>query len=180
VNAHYNRNDNTLAGKLTLKGMQLSEFERHLVNDFQRGFPLSPTPYADVAARLGVTEQEVIEALERLQATGIVSRVGAVFRPNRVGVSTLAAMSVPAHSIDAVAAIVNACPEVNHNYEREHAYNLWFVVTAPDEARLQQALARIEQQSGYPVLSLPMQEDYHIDLGFPLQWEAAGRSANHE
>jgi DNA-binding Lrp family transcriptional regulator len=97
-----------------------------------------------------------------------VSRVGPVFRPNTIGASTLAAMRVPAAELEQVAAVVNGFPEVNHNYEREHRYNLWFVVTAADPAALAETLARIERQTGHAVLSLPLVRDYHIDLGFRM------------
>ena len=144
--------------------------DQRLLNDFQHGFPLSPTPYADIARALGVSEAEVLARLDALMKAGAVSRVGAVLRPNTVGVSTLAAMSVPAADLERVAALVNGYREVNHNYEREHALNLWFVVTAPDAHRLQQVLEDIAARSGYEVLNFPLLEDYHIDLGFELRW----------
>ena len=147
----------------------LSELERRLLNDFQHDFPLSPTPYADMARELGTSEADVLAALHRLHAAGAVSRVGAVVRPNTVGASTLAAISVPATELERVAAIVSGFPEVNHNYEREHRLNLWFVVTAPDGARLQQVLDEIVARTGYAVLTFPLLEDYHIDLGFELR-----------
>jgi len=156
-----------------MTGMQtnetmLSELERRLLNDYQHDFPLSTTPYADIAHALGVSEAEVLVALTRLKRQGAVSRVGAVLRPNTVGVSTLAAMAIPNTELETVAALVSAHPEVNHNYEREHSLNLWFVVAAPDSVRLQQVLDDIASQSGYEVLSFPLLEDYHIDLGFDL------------
>jgi len=146
-----------------------TEFDRRLLNDFQHDFPLSPTPYADIAQELGVTEDEVIARLRELKQAGAISRVGAVVRPNTVGVSTLAAMAVPAEELESVAALVSGYTEVNHNYEREHRLNLWFVATAPDAARLQAVLDEIAARSGYEVLSFPLVEDYHIDLGFNLK-----------
>ena len=115
----------------------MTDLDLRLLNDFQRDFPLEAAPFGVIAGRLGISEAEVLEALVRLQACGKVSRVGAVFRPHSVGSSTLAALAVPAEQIDAVAQLVSSYAEVNHNYEREHRYNLWFVVTAPDEARVQ-------------------------------------------
>jgi len=155
---------------MTLQHANLTDLERKLLNDFQHDFPLTPTPYADMAKQLGVSEAEVLAALAHLKAAGAVSRVGAVVRPNTIGASTLAAMSVPAEDLERVAALVNGYPEVNHNYEREHALNLWFVAAAPDGARLQQVLDEIAERSGYEVLSFPLVEDYHIDLGFDLRW----------
>jgi len=148
----------------------LSGAEQKLLDDYQRGLPLEPRPFAKIGKALGLSEQQVLHMLDRLQQIGVVSRVGPVFRPNRIGVSTLAALAVPAESLEAVAAIVSAYPEVNHNYEREHRYNLWFVVTAPDAGRLDQVLAEIGERTGLVPLNLPMLEDYFIDLGFRLQW----------
>ncbi len=149
---------------------QYSKLEQHLLNDFQQGLPLSPTPYADIARQLGVYETTVLESVQRLQTEGVISRVGAVFRPNRVGVSTLAAMAVPQEELESVAAMVNDFAEVNHNYERDHHFNLWFVVIAADNETLQATLKKIEKLSGYKVMDLPMLEDYYIDLGFELRW----------
>ena len=149
---------------------QYSKLEQRLLNDFQQGIPLAPKPFAEIARQLGVYETTVIETFRKLQTEGVVSRIGAVFRPNRVGASTLAAMAVPAAELEAVAAVVNEFAEVNHNYEREHHYNLWFVVTADDDESLQQVLDDIERCCGYPLLDLPLENEFFIDLGFDLRW----------
>lgn len=148
----------------------MNSLDKRLLNEFQRDFPLSPTPYADIAARLNVTEAEVLDALRRLSASGAISRVGPVIRPHAIGASTLAAMRVPPERLDAVAALVSGYPEVNHNYEREHAYNLWFVLTAPSKQRLAEVLRDIERRTGLAPINLPLVRDYHIDLGFELKW----------
>jgi DNA-binding Lrp family transcriptional regulator len=140
-----------------------------LLNDFQRDFPLCTAPFAELASRLGVAEGVVIRGLENLRREGKISRVGPVFAPKRIGASTLAAMAVPPEKLEIVAHSVNRFPEVNHNYEREHRYNLWFVVTAGSDGRLQAALGAIEQAAGYPVLRLPLEQEFHIDLGFCLK-----------
>ncbi len=139
-----------------------------LLNDFQRDFPLCSAPFAELAARLGVAEAAVLQGLQALRRAGKIARVGAVFAPKRIGASTLAAMAVPTERLAAAADAINRFPEVNHNYEREHRYNLWFVVTAGSEGRLQAALGAIEQAAGWPLLRLPLLEEYHIDLGFAL------------
>ena len=143
--------------------------EFRLLNDFQRDFPLCPAPFAELAARLGVAEGVVIRGLENLRRSGKISRVGPVFAPKRIGASTLAAMAIPPEKLDAIAQVVNRFPEVNHNYEREHRFNLWFVVTAGSEGRLQAALGAIEQAAGYPILRLPLEQEFHIDLGFSMR-----------
>ena len=135
----------------------------HLLNDFQQDFPLCPAPFAELAVRLGVAEAAVLRKLEQLRREGKIARVGAVFAPRRIGASTLAAMAVPAGKLAAVAEAINRFPEVTHNYEREHRYNHWFVVTAGSEGRLQAALGAIEQSTGYPLLRLPLLREYLFD-----------------
>lgn len=147
---------------------QLTALEKCLLNEYQRGFPLCASPFAMIADQQGVTEQEVIRTLESLQRRGLVSRVGPVFAPQHAGASTLAALSVPGDELSRVADIVSRFGEVNHNYEREHRFNLWFVVTAQDEAHVQQVLDAIGEETGLPVLKLPLERSFYIDLGFPL------------
>ncbi len=147
----------------------MDTLDKHLLNDFQRDFPLLSRPYTAIAERLGVTEAEVIEALQRLQATGTISRIGPVFAPGRIGVSTLAAMAIPVERLDTVANLISDYPEVNHNYQREHRFNLWFVVIAPDRQHLDAVLQDMETRTGIPIMSLPLLDDYHIDLGFKMQ-----------
>lgn len=149
--------------------LALSELEFKLLNCFQRGLPLLAQPFAALAQQLDTTEASVIDHLQCLQARGLISRVGAVFRPNAIGASALAALAVPVDRLEEVARCISAIPEVNHNYEREHRFNLWFVVTAASAAQLRAVLQGIEDisQCG-AALVLPLQEDYHIDLGFDL------------
>ena len=131
-----------------------------LLHDYQQNFPICPAPFAELAGRLGVAENVLLRVLEQLRREGRISRVGAVFAPKRIGASTLAVMAVPPDKLDVVARAVNRFPEVNHNYEREHRYNLWFVVTAGSEGRLQAALGAIAQAAGHPVAALPMLREF--------------------
>jgi len=147
---------------------QLSALEKCLLNEYQRDFPLCASPFAVIADQQGVTEEEVIETLGSLQQRGLISRIGPVFAPQRAGASTLAALSVPGEELQRVADIVSDFEEVNHNYEREHSFNLWFVVTAKDETHVQRVLDAIEEQTGLAVLNLPLERSFYIDLGFPL------------
>ncbi len=150
--------------------------ELPLLNDFQRDFPLARRPFAEIGERCGLSEAQVLGAYRAGLQDGVVSRIGVVFAPNAVGASTLAAMAVPPSKIDAVAKLVSAQPEVNHNYERENSVNLWFVATAPSQEALRTALERIARDTGMPVLPLPLVEEYHIDLGFDLAGNAVPRA----
>lgn len=140
-----------------------------LLNDYQHGFPLCDEPFAAIALSAGLPTDEVLAQYQAWRDEGRISRIGPVFAPQRVGASLLAAISVPPAQLAQAAALVSAHPEVNHNYEREHAYNLWFVVAAPSAERLDAVLHTIETECQTPVLRLPLLEQYHIDLGFSLR-----------
>ena len=148
--------------------LKLSDLQKKLLNDFQRNFPLTPKPYADIAKQFGVSENDVLGALNELDEKQCISRIGAIIPPNQIGVSTLAAMSVPENEIERVAAQINQYTEVNHNYEREHEVNLWFVLIAQNAAHLDKVITSIENESGYPVLRFPLIKEFFIDLSFHL------------
>ncbi len=149
----------------------LDELDRRLIDAFQRDLPICERPYAAMAERLGASEAQVRERLQALQQAQVLSRVGPVFDHARAGASLLAAVAVPEAERDATAAVINRSPGVNHNYAREHDFNLWFVMTAADEAQLHDRLDALEEALGVPLLRLPMVEGYHIDLGFPIPWD---------
>lgn len=145
-----------------------------LLNGWQRDFPLQRDPFAPIAAAVGASVPTVLEQFARLQQDGALGRIGGVFAPGAGGAALLAAMAVPAGALDAVAAQVSAHPGVNHNYEREHAFNLWFVMTGADAAAVEQAMRDLEARSGHAALRLRMQRAYRIDLGFDLRGRTAG------
>jgi siroheme decarboxylase len=143
----------------------MRELERDIVNRLQGGFPLSSRPFAEAAAALGTDEATLIAALERMLAEGTLTRFGPMFDAERLGGAfTLCAMRVPQAELERVAALVNAHPEVAHNYQRAHEFNLWFVVAADARERIAPLLAAIEAETGYPVLSLPREREYFIEL----------------
>ena len=115
-----------------------------LLNDWQRGFPLVRAPFAVIAHRAGLPEHRVIEIYRDAQRSGALSRIGGVFDARAGGAGVLAAIAVPPERLEAVAALVSAHPGVNHNYEREHALNLWFVMTGADSATLARDLSALE------------------------------------
>ncbi len=151
----------------------LTALHKRLLNDFQRDFPLSSRPYQEIADMLGVSEADVLTALTELNDNHYISRIGPIIPPNQLGVSTLVAMSVPEQQIQTVADKISAYAEVNHNYQREHQFNLWFVAIATNAEHLQCLLNAIEQDTGYSALSLPLIDDFFIDLGFKLDLQHA-------
>ena len=155
--------------------MTLTLLQQNIINGYQKGLPLCAQPYQTMAQELGCSECEVLDAIKSLSQQKILSRIGAVFDHKKAGASTLAAIAVPDEKLDKVAEQVNQFDQVNHNYAREHHYNLWFVVTSADQTALKQTLLDIENITGFEVLVLPMETSYHIDLGFKIEFEQQSR-----
>lgn len=159
-----------MLNKSTTNELELSALQQEIINNFQKDFPLCEQPYQAVAQLLDTNEQQVLDAITSLNQQGVLSRVGPVFDHKKAGASTLAAIAAPPEQIDKIAGIVNQFEQVNHNYAREHDYNLWFVVTASDPMALAETLQEIELLTGLPILVLPMEASYHIDLGFKINF----------
>jgi DNA-binding Lrp family transcriptional regulator len=146
----------------------LDEVDAILIDEYQSGFPITERPFRAVGAELGIDEAEALDRVRRLREDGIFRRFGAVLNPPVIGASTLAAVSAPEERFDEVADIINGYQQVNHNYRRDHEWNMWFVVTAASLERRDEILADIEARTGLAVLNLPMLTDYYIDLEFPV------------
>lgn len=160
--------------------MMIDTINQRLLNDYQHTFPLVPKPFDDLARKLNTDVNSLLKRVHALKQNGTISRIGPVFKPNTIGVSTLAAISVPADELDHYAEIINRFPEINHNYEREHEINLWFVLTAGNQHQLDTTITEIEIQTGQEVLVLPLLKEYHIDLGFNLRHLNQIQSFNHQ
>ncbi len=143
----------------------LDQLDRDIINRLQKGFPLSDKPYAAVAGELNTRESELLRRLQRLLDDRILTRFGPLFNAEKMGGAlSLCAMKIPPEVFDEVAAQVNEFSEVAHNYEREHALNMWFVLATETEHAKQQALRRIEKTTGYPVYDMPRQAEYYVGL----------------
>lgn len=153
----------------------LSPFDIALLERLHGELPLTDTPFADVAAELGSSEAVVLERLQALLADGTLTRFGPLFQIELAGgLFVLAAMAVPEERYGAVTAQVNALPEVAHNYRREHALNMWFVLGTETPAQAQAAIARIEADTGIAVRAFPKEREFFVELKLPLTGAAHG------
>lgn len=145
----------------------MTELERRVLNAFQGGFPVCDRPFAAAAARVGCEEAQLIGCIRGMLQQGLLTRFGPLYDAGRLGGAfTLCAMAVPAHDLERVAALVNAFPEVAHNYEREHRLNLWFVLATAAPGDIAPAVRAIEIATGYPVLDFPKEAEYRVELRF--------------
>lgn len=146
----------------------LDVVDRAVINGLQGGFPLDPRPFRTAGEALGLSEHELIARLRRLLEQGKLSRFGPLWNAQALGGDVcLCAMAVPPERFDAVAGQVNAHPEVAHNYERTHALNMWFVLTAERPERIQEVAAAIEVETGIAVHRMPKLNEFFV--GFRVE-----------
>ena len=144
---------------------ELDAVDRRIIDTLQGGFPISEHPYAEAAAGLGVAEGELIARLQRLLEAKVLTRFGPMVHIERLGGAfVLAALAVPEARYEEVAAAVNALPEVAHNYRREHALNMWFVLATETPAGIAAALDRIERATGLKVYAFPKLKEYFVEM----------------
>lgn len=141
------------------------DIDAKLINHLQDGFPICKQPYLQVADELGLTEDDVLNRLEKLLENGTLTRFGALYHAEKMGGAlTLAALKVPDADFEKVTEIVNAFPEVAHNYQRNHELNMWFVVATETPLQLDETLEKIEQQTDLHVFNMPKINEYFVGL----------------
>ncbi len=148
----------------------MDEIDLELLSAVQDGFPVSPRPFRDLGAALGLEEEEVILRLAGLQKDGLVRRIGPILDLRKLGRSgMLAALKVSRKEADSAAQVINEYPEVSHNYLRpdESGYNLWFTVSASEE-RIQEILQEIKTKTGRKMLVLPTLRIFKIGVKFDI------------
>lgn len=150
--------------------MSLDHTDRKILQVIQSNFPLAERPYLVIAEKVGISEQEVLERIGRMQEAGIIRRLGGLFDSRKLGYTgTLCAMRVPPEDIDRVAEIINSYQGVTHNYLRDHDYNMWFTLLANSETRIKAILDEIAQQTGISdILSLPSQRVFKVRVNFDI------------
>ena len=147
----------------------MDALDREIINRLQSGFPICDQPYAVVAGELGTSEHDLLTRLDRLLKERLLTRFGPMYHAERMGGGlSLAAMKIPAADFERVASVVNALPEVAHNYERAHTLNMWFVLATATPEEQQAGITQIEQASGYPVYNMPKIREYFVGLNLQL------------
>lgn len=147
----------------------MDSLDRRIINQLQGGFPVCERPFLEAAQRLGTSESELITRLRCMLDDGLLTRFGPLFHAEQLGGAlSLCAMQVPRERFDAVAEQVNAFPQVAHNYQRDHAMNMWFVLATESAEELARTIRDIERETGLEVFNLPKQEEFYVGLHFQV------------
>ena len=143
----------------------MDSVDARLVNCLQEGLPVCSRPFDDVAALLGLSVDELLSRVQRLLDSRVLTRFGPMFNAENLGGAlSLCAMQVPPDRYDEVTDLVNAFPEVAHNYERDHLLNMWFVIATEHPEQAGAVIRQIEQTTGCQVYDMPKQEEFYIGL----------------
>jgi DNA-binding Lrp family transcriptional regulator len=141
----------------------LDAVDRKVLNALQEGFPLTPRPFAEAGAALGLAEADLVARITRLREIGAITRFGPFYDAEAMGGAfCLCAMEVPADRFEAVVTKVNAHDEVAHNYQRDHRLNMWFVLATPSRERIAACAAGIEAETGIKVYLFPKTHEFFV------------------
>ena len=153
------------AAPLHQEALELSDFDCTLINALQSDFPLSSSPFDDLGEFLGTNAEDLMAGVKSLLDRGVITRFGPLFNIEHLGGQfSLCALKVPIERFDAVADLVNSYPQVAHNYQREHQWNMWFVLAAENGAELEKTFREIELLSGCPAINLPKEKEFYVGL----------------
>ena len=148
----------------------MDELDREIINVLQAGFPLSEEPYAEVAAEIGIDENELISRLKKLLENKTLSRFGPMYDAQKMGGAfSLVAMQVPDKDFDAVAEMVNSYSEVAHNYQRDHDFNMWYVIATETADQISEVNRDIANRTGLKVFNFPKLAEYYLGLQLPVK-----------
>ncbi|MFG0247522.1 MAG: Lrp/AsnC family transcriptional regulator [Phycisphaeraceae bacterium JB051] len=116
----------------------LSDLDAKLLNRIQSSIPLSPTPFADLAKELGIDEATCIERLIALRHDlQYIRQISPIFDTHALGyASSLVAAKVDPDKLNHAVQVINAHPGVSHNYQRDHAFNLWYTLAVSPDSKL--------------------------------------------
>jgi len=149
--------------------MDLDSLDREIINVFQRSFPVCDHPFAVVSNELGMSEEELISRLQRLSDEKYLTRFGPLYNAERFGGAvSLCAMAVPEDDFDFIAERVNDFSQVAHNYQRDHEFNMWFVLATETQNELDDTIRAIETDTGLPVRNMPKIEEFYVGLHFEV------------
>lgn len=143
----------------------MDDIDKAIINQLQQGFPIVSSPYRQVAEQLGISESLLLSKLQNLLADGVLTRFGPMYHAEQMGGAlTLAALQVPDERFDEVTEIVNAFPEVAHNYARNHVLNMWFVLATETPDQVPLIIDAIQRQTGLSVYNMPKIKEYYVGL----------------
>lgn len=138
----------------------LTDLDKAIIRELQGDLPLVPHPYAQVAKKLNIDEEELLDRIRWMQDRGMIRRLGAAIRHREAGFTANAMIvwRVAEEKAEEVGRKLAACPEVTHCYLRPEIpgwpYNLYTMVHGQSRQECEALAAQLSEKVGI--------EDYRI------------------
>jgi len=129
----------------------MDEFTARLLNELQYNFPLTPSPFADIAKRLGVQEEEVLDRVRTLLEKKVIKRIGFTVNYKSQGkVAALVGVKIrDSDDIEKLKKLLLPHSEVTHNYLRDDPdYQVWFTIKSRDLETLKREVHELLESLG--------------------------------
>lgn len=111
--------------------------DKKLLNLIQAEVPVVERPFAVIAAKLDLSEDDVLARIKRLKEGKVIRQISAIFDTRSLGYeSSLVACKCDPKREDEVAAVISQHPGVSHNYKREHEFNIWYTIAVAPTSKL--------------------------------------------
>lgn len=156
--------------------------DKKLCNILQVEFPLHSRPFEFIGERLGLTHEEVLHRVKSLYESKIVRRIAVSIAPAVLGYnSTLIACKIEPLYLETTIEKINKYHEITHNYERDHDFNVWFTIIAPNHKRISEILEQIRAFPGVlKLLDLPSLRQFKIDVFFDFEKDSHSQQVQKE
>jgi siroheme decarboxylase len=135
--------------------MVLNEIDARLISEIQGGLPLVSHPYAEIAQRIGISEQEVIGRIAEMQEHGVIKRMGIVVRHHELGytANAMVVWNVPEELVEEVGEKIGSKSCVTLCYQRprrlpDWPYNLFCMIHGQERERVLKFIAAMVEEEG--------------------------------
>lgn len=114
--------------------MKLSDLDKKIISLLQGDLSLSPEPFKDLAAEVGIAEDVLLEKISDYKQRGILRRLGAILYHRKAGyrVNAMCCWYVPPQLIDITGQIMASFREASHVYHRvihpEWPYSIYTMI----------------------------------------------------
>lgn len=132
----------------------IQALDKAIIAALQHDFPVTPQPYREIAARLGITEGELLERIRYYQQIGHIRKIGAVLRHREVGftANVMCVWQVPEEQVEEIGKLFAQHPAVSHCYARpafpQWPHNIYTMIHGRSSAQCEAFIQELAAQSG--------------------------------
>jgi DNA-binding Lrp family transcriptional regulator len=132
----------------------MDDIDEKIIKMTQNGIPLKRSPFSDIASELGISEQEIVDRLKKMQEEEVIRRFGASIGHRDIGIvaNAMCVWDVPDESTEEIGTIMAGFSEVTHCYERPRVpgwdYNLFAMVHSYTKEDCEKVAAKISEATG--------------------------------